>query len=212
MNFDFGHLLIVLVVIVVSMVLHELMHGMVAHWLGDDTAKEEGRLTLNPMQHIDPFMSILLPMLLAIAGGPVFGGAKPVSVNTRNLKYGEWGFALVAVAGPMTNLVLAFLGFVVGHMTGVIYEDGGFWASFAATFVMVNLGFCIFNLLPIPPLDGSRVLYALMPDFVRRVMEEVERWGIFIVFGLIMIFGVALSNFMSAAMMGILHAFEWIVW
>ena len=211
---DLGYLAIVLVVILVSMVLHELMHGAVAYWLGDDTAKAQGRLTLNPIKHIDPFMSILLPMILALSGGPIFGGAKPVSVNTRNLKYNEWGFALVAIAGPITNLLLAFIAFVVGHMTGIIYVGGeaGFWTAFVMAFVYVNLGFCIFNMLPIPPLDGSRVLYAIMPDFVRRVLEQMERWGIFIVFGLIMILGVAFSQFMLGMMLGIIDVFKWIVW
>ena len=209
---DFGYLAIVLVVILVSMVLHELMHGLTAFWLGDDTAKAQGRLTLNPLKHLDPFMSVLLPLVLAMTGGPVFGGAKPVQIDTRNLKFREWGFALVAIAGPLTNLTLAFLGFLVGHFTGVIYDDVGFWTSFATTFVLVNLGFCIFNLLPIPPLDGSRVLYAIMPDFVRRVMENMERWGIVIVFLLIMVFGVGFSEFMRGAMTGVLNVFEWIVW
>ena len=209
---DFGHLVLVLIIILVSMVLHELMHGLVAYWLGDDTAKAQGRLTLNPLKHIDPFMSILLPLLLAASGGPIFGGAKPVSVNTRNLKFREWGFAMVAVAGPLTNLALAFIGFVIGHVTGVIYDDAGFWTSVISNFVLVNLGFCIFNLLPIPPLDGSRVLYAIMPDFVREFMEKIERVGIIVVFVLIMIFGTALSNFMVGAMEWILSVFEWIVW
>ena len=212
MELDVMYLVIILVVILVSMVLHELMHGAVAYWLGDDTAKAQGRLTLNPLKHIDPFMSILLPMLLAISGGPVFGGAKPVQINTRNLKFGEWGFALVAIAGPLTNLLLAFIGFVVGHITGVIYYDVGFWTEFAVAFVMVNLGFCVFNSLPIPPLDGSRVLYAIMPDFVRRFMEQMERLGIMVVFVLIMVFGTALGSFMSAAVEFFLDAFTWVVW
>jgi Zn-dependent protease len=213
MEIDFVYLAIVLVVIVVSMVLHELMHGAVAYWLGDDTAKAQGRLTLNPIKHIDPFMSILLPMLLAISGGPIFGGAKPVAINTRNLKFGEWGFALVAIAGPLTNLTLAFIGFVIGHMTGLFAPGADyFWALFTATFVLVNLGFCIFNLIPIPPLDGSRVLYAIMPDFMRRILEQMERWGIMVVFVLVMVFGAVLGPFMRGAMTWILGVFEWIVW
>jgi Zn-dependent protease len=212
MDFDIGHLAIVLVVVLISMVLHELMHGLVAYWLGDDTAKAEGRLTLNPLKHLDPFLSVLLPLLLAVSGGPIFGGARPVPINTRNLKFREWGFALVAIAGPVTNLLLAFIAFVIGHMTGVIYASGGFWADVMVTFVLANLGFCIFNLLPIPPLDGSRVLYVLMPDVVRGFMEQMERWGILVVFGLVMIFGTAFSGFMFWAMNGILTVFEWIVW
>jgi len=213
MEVNFAYLVIVFLVILVSMVLHELMHGLAAYWLGDDTAKAQGRLTLNPIKHLDPFMSVLLPLMLAIMGGPVFGGAKPVQINTRNLKFGEWGFALVAIAGPVTNFLLAFFGFVVGHAAGVIYqESAGVFSTVVATFVLVNLGFCIFNLLPIPPLDGSRVLYAFMPDFMRNVMEQMERWGILVVFALIMVFGVAFGDFMHVTMSGILNFFEWIVW
>jgi Zn-dependent protease len=208
---DFEYLLIVLVVILVSMILHELMHGVVAYRLGDDTAKAEGRLTLNPLKHLDPFMSVLLPLVLAVSGGPVFGGAKPVPINTRNLKYREWGFALVAIAGPLTNLSLAFIGFLVGHFMGIIYYDVGFWTMFVVSWVYINLGFCIFNLMPIPPLDGSRVLYALAPDFIRRIMENMERWGIFMVLILVMVFGTALSNFMYGAMDFMIGVFEWIV-
>jgi len=212
MDVDFVYLAIVLVVVVASMILHELMHGAAAYWLGDDTAKAQGRLTLNPIKHLDPFMSILLPMLLAISGGPVFGGARPVPINTRNLKFREWGFALVAIAGPLTNLMLAFAGFLVGHITGVIYEDMGFWTTFVSAFVLINLGFCVFNLLPVPPLDGSRVLYAIMPDFVRKFLEGMERWGIVVVFMLVMVFGVAFSSYMRGAINWFLDVFEWIVW
>ena len=212
MTFDFGYLLIVLTVILVSMILHELMHGLVAYWLGDDTAKIEGRLTLNPLKHLDPFMSIILPLVLAVGGGPVFGGAKPVPINTRNLKFKEWGFALVALAGPLTNLLLAFIGFLVGHFSGVFYYNAGFITTFLAAWVMINLGFCIFNLIPIPPLDGSRVLYAVMPDFIREFMVSIERYGMIIVLVLVMVFGTALSGFMSAAMEWILSILEWIVW
>lgn len=212
MNFDFGYLAIVLVVVLVSMILHELMHGLVAYWLGDDTAKANGRLSLNPIKHLDPFMSVLLPLLLAVSGGPVFGGAKPVPINTRNLKYNEWGFALVAIAGPLTNLLLAFIGFVVGHFTGVLYYDAGIWTTISWAWVSINLGFCIFNLLPIPPLDGSRVIYAIAPDFIRRFMEGMEKWGILVVLVLVMVFGTMLGNFMYGAMDGILSVFQWLVW
>ena len=100
---------ITLVIILFSMVLHELSHGLVAYWLGDTTAKEDGRLTLNPLKHLDPFMSVLLPMMLYFMNAPVFGGAKPVPVNSRNLKGKEWGMALVALAGPLMNFILAFI-------------------------------------------------------------------------------------------------------
>ena len=106
--------LIAFVIVLVSMIFHELAHGLVAYWLGDDTAKSEGRLTLNPTKHLDPFLSILLPLMMFISGGPVFGGAKPVPVNSRNLKHGVWGMALVAIAGPLTNFALALVGFLIG--------------------------------------------------------------------------------------------------
>ena len=208
---DFTYLFIVLLVVLVSMVLHELMHGVVAHLLGDDTAKADGRLTLNPLKHLDPFMSILLPLLLAISGGPIFGGAKPVPINTYNLKYKEWGFALVALAGPATNIFLAFVGFLIGHFTGLFYLANGFWPMFMEAWVFINLGFAIFNIIPIPPLDGSRLLYAIAPESVQRVMAQIERYGIILVFALVMIFGTALSSFMTGSMQAIIRAFYWIV-
>ena len=118
MNLNFGFVLIILIIIVASVILHELAHGVVAYWLGDSTAKDAGRLTLNPLKHIDPYMSILVPVVLYILNAPVFGGAKPVPINPQNLKWKEWGMALVAIAGPITNLLLAFIFFVIGHFTG----------------------------------------------------------------------------------------------
>ena len=110
---DFGKLLIILAIVLVSTVLHELAHGFVAHLLGDETAKEEGRLSLNPVKHIDPVMSIFIPLMLYAMHGPIFGGAKPVPVNSRNLKGKEWGMALVALAGPFTNFLIALIAFVI---------------------------------------------------------------------------------------------------
>ena len=104
---DVVTLIFIIVILVFSTVLHELAHGYVAYWLGDHTAKANGRLSLNPIVHIDPMMSIVVPVILYLMGGPVFGGAKPVPINTRNLKWKEWGFALVAIAGPLTNIILS---------------------------------------------------------------------------------------------------------
>ena len=203
-------LVILLAVILVSMMLHELAHGYVAYWLGDDTAKENGRLTLNPLKHLGPFMSVLLPVILFIAGGPIFGGAKPVPINTRNLKFNEWGFALVALAGPMMNFVLAFIGFLISYFAGW-WVDNGTMGVIAQEFVMVNLGFGIFNLIPIPPLDGSRILYAISPDGVRVFLREMERWGIFVVLILVVVFGNVFSTLLINAMNGILNGFYFIV-
>lgn len=207
---DIAYLLIVLGIIVFSMMLHELAHGGVAFLLGDDTAKLSGRLSLNPLKHIDPYMSILLPMLLAISGGPIFGGAKPVPVDGRRLRWGEWGMALVAIVGPITNFLISFVAFLIGHFSGLLYDYGYVGLTFQG-FVFVNLGFCIFNLIPIPPLDGSRVLYALAPNGVQRVMMAMEKYGIFIVLILVMVFGSVFSGIMNGAMNGILQFFLWIV-
>lgn len=196
MSIDFVYIAIVLGVILFSMTLHEVMHGFVAYWLGDDTAKAQGRLTFNPLKHIDPFMTIILPVLLAISGLPIFGGAKPVPFNPHNVRWGEWGAALVALAGPLVNLIIAFLSFGLWVVVGSPV-DGVVGQIFAAM-VSVNLGFFIFNLIPVPPLDGSRFLYALAPDFIKRGMEIIERYGIFVVFGLVLIAGPALGAFMVA--------------
>lgn len=209
-------LVIILVVILVSMVLHELAHGLVAYWLGDNTAKDDGRLTLNPLKHLDPVMSFLIPIMMFMSGGPIFGGAKPVPVNTSKLKHGPWGMALVAIAGPLTNFILAFVGFLIGTWTGALqvmdgglYYTTGLWGIIIAEFVLVNLGFGVFNLIPIPPLDGSRVLYAIAPDAVRNVMDGMERWGIIVVMLVVIVFPSFLSVVMGGAVSGILSGFSW---
>lgn len=206
-------IVITLGVILFSMVLHELAHGLVAYRLGDDTAKTDGRLTLNPLKHLDPILSIALPLLLLISGGPVFGGAKPVPVNSRKLKYGPWGMALVAIAGPLTNLLLAFLGFLLGYFTGALSLVGltTLWGQVMGSFVMVNLGFGIFNLIPIPPLDGSRVLYAISPDPVRGLLDKLEPFGMMIVLILVVVGGGLLTGVMSWGMENILNGFYWVV-
>src|SRR5688500_18198771 len=146
MGIDIGYIAIVLVVILFSMTLHEAMHGFMAYFLGDDTAKREGRLTLNPIKHIDPFLTLLLPIMLAIVGAPIFGGAKPVPFNPNRVRYDEWGAAMVAISGPLTNLFLAFIMFGVYALAGA--PESGLFAQVAVTAVMVNLGFFIFNTIP----------------------------------------------------------------
>lgn len=203
-------LLVVFGVILVSMVLHELAHGVVAYWLGDNTAKADGRLTLNPLKHLDPILSVLMPLLLFISGAPVFGGAKPVPVDSRNLRFGPWGMALVAIAGPITNFLIAFVSFLIGHWTGLLYEPGLVGVIFTQM-VMVNLGFGVFNLIPIPPLDGSRVLYAIAPDPIRNVMERFEGLGLIVVMVLVVALPGVIGRIMGGAMQGILDFFYWLV-
>lgn len=211
MEFNLLYIVMVLVVILFSMTLHEAMHGFVAFWLGDDTAEREGRLTLNPIKHIDPFLTILLPLILAVVpGAPIFGGAKPVPFNPARLKYDEWGAALVALAGPLTNLIIAFIAFVSATVMGVDVTDFSYSAVndlFLTLLVLVNLGFFVFNMIPLPPLDGSRVIYAIAPDFVRRGMEAVERYGLILVFAVVLLFSPLLGAFMQAAITGLLDLF-----
>ncbi|MDO5480448.1 MAG: site-2 protease family protein [Candidatus Saccharibacteria bacterium] len=208
MNFDPLRIIIVLLIAVFSVILHELAHGLVAYWLGDKTAKEAGRLTLNPLKHIDPYMSILVPVVLYILNAPVFGGAKPVPINHHNLKGKEWGMALVALAGPFTNFLLALIAFLIGWFSGALQHDPNGLLFFTfAELVYLNLGFLIFNLIPIPPLDGSRVLYAIAPDSVRSIMSKMEVYGIIIVYILILIFGEFFSSLMLNGVTGIIEMF-----
>lgn len=205
-------LLFILIIVVGSVILHELSHGLMAYWLGDRTAKDAGRLTFNPIKHIDPFMSIIVPVVLYILGGPVFGGAKPVPINKYNLKWQEWGMALVAIAGPFTNLLIAFISFLIGHFTGSLYGVNGELPQFIMTeLVLINLGFTIFNIIPIPPLDGSRVLYAISPDSVRNLLQSMEQYGLIIIYALIVILGQVFSGIMSGGINGLLNIFYWIV-
>ena len=206
MNTNFGSLTIVLIIVLASVILHELSHGLVAYLLGDYTAKDAGRLTLNPLKHIDPLMSILVPVILYMLNAPVFGAAKPVPINSQNLKGREWGMALVAVAGPLTNFLIALIAFLVARFSGILYNFNGELLKFIfSEIIFINLGFMLFNLIPIPPLDGSRVLYAIAPDAIRNFMMNLERYGIIIIYILILLFGEVFSNLLISGMNGILE-------
>lgn len=158
-----------------SMTIHEAMHAYVAYWLGDDTAKLLGRLSLNPFVHIDLFTTILMPILLALSGLPPFGAAKPVPFNPYKVRHGEYGAALVGVSGPMTNLALAMFAGGVLRLTQI---TNGTAYTIIGTFVIVNLSFFVFNMIPYPPLDGSRLLYAFAPDGIRKIMKMIEQAGL----------------------------------
>lgn len=210
---DIMYLVTVLGVILVSMMLHELMHGFIAFKLGDDTARLLGRLSFNPLKHVDPFMTIMLPMLIVITNGltgasmPIFGGAKPVPFNPANIK-NEWGVALIAAAGPLVNLVIAFISYASFFLLGSPQDLVG---SILATSVQVNLGFFVFNIIPFPPLDGSRVLYVLAPDFARKIMDMIERYGTFFVLMVVLLFNNVLMVYMTTVINGILDAFSHII-
>ena len=167
-------MLFFLVVIIASAILHEYMHGWVADQLGDPTARYAGRLTLNPVAHIDPIGSILMPIfLLFVSGGAfMFAYAKPVPYNPYNLKFKKWGPALVAVAGPLANF---FLAFVFG--LAVQYSAPSAITAFFEIIVFANVLLGVFNLVPIPPLDGSKILYAVLPDSMWKVRQMLEQYG-----------------------------------
>ena len=207
---NFTAVVITLLVILVSLTIHEAMHAFMGYFLGDQTAKAEGRLSLNPIRHIDPLLTILLPLILLMLGAPVFGGAKPVPFNPHKVRFGEWGVALVAIVGPLTNLVLAFTFFGIGVSLGFV-DKFGFSPSLIGvtlqTFVFVNLGFFAFNMIPIPPLDGSRVFYALAPDFVRGFMRQVEQYGLVIIMALVMVGSPFISLFMNWLIIHTLQVF-----
>ena len=204
-------IIIVLTVILLSMTIHEAMHAFMGYMLGDNTAKEEGRLTLNPIRHIDPVMTILLPLIMVVLHAPVFGGAKPVPFNPNRVRFGDWGAALVALSGPITNLVIAFIAFGVGVFSGVINNAGAvqptIFGLIISTAVSVNLGFFVFNMLPIPPLDGSRVLYAVAPDGVRGVMQKIEQNGVLLVMIIVVLFSDVIGQVMSGCIRAILRVF-----
>lgn len=174
-----------LAVIIPSAVIHEYMHGWVADRMGDPTARYAGRLTLNPKSHVDLWGTILLPVLLYISTGGrfLFAYAKPVPYNPYNLKNQRTGPVWVALAGPLSNLVLA----VVFAMLIRLMPIGDI-TMFLLIIVYANVGLALFNLLPIPPLDGSKVLYAVLPDSLWKVKETLERYGMFILFGFIILF------------------------
>jgi Zn-dependent protease len=178
--------------ILLSMTLHEAMHAFTSHWLGDDTAMLEGRLTLNPLSHIDPFTTVLLPLMLAAIGAPPFGAAKPVPFNPNRVKYGEWGAALVGIAGPLTNLALAAIAGLI--IRAVEPASDGLFFNILLTFLVVNISFFVFNMIPFPPLDGSRALYAIAPDPLRDVMERIEGMGFAAIVFFMVLFYTLLSD------------------
>lgn len=173
-----------IIVLVFSAIIHEYMHGWMADYLGDSTAKDLGRLTLNPIPHIDFFGSILLPFLLIISGsGFVFGWAKPVPYNPHNLRDQKYGPAKVALAGPMGNFIVAlFFGLFLRFVPIVSVQLIGF----LQIIIFVNLLLMVFNLVPIPPMDGSKVLMPFLPYKWQVKYESLERYGMFLVLFFVM--------------------------
>lgn len=218
--------------LIYSVIIHEVSHGLVALWLGDVTAKYAGRLNLNPLKHIDPFGSILLPILLFVSTGFAFGWAKPVPYNPYNLRDQKWGPTLVALAGPASNLILAALAAFIAKLLpvsllaksdimerfiGVVGGGGSFLDRFGLLaqalsgslagilfgllllVIYWNVILACFNLLPIPPLDGSKLLYALT-SISERTMFLLEQYGLFLLVIVIFFLSYPISLFINAVL------------
>lgn len=170
-----ANIIAILAIIFISTALHEMMHAYVALRLGDDLAYLKGRISLNPIRHIDPFLTVLLPFIMLLMGATPILAAKPVPINVNRVRGRENGMALIGIAGPLTNLVLAIAA------AGILRSFGGSGVvtDFGLAFVSINVSLFLFNMLPLPPLDGSRLLYAFAPEPVQRVMEQVEGFGVF---------------------------------
>ncbi len=179
-----------LIILIVSVVLHEVAHGHAANLLGDPTARLAGRLTLNPLKHLDPMGSVIIPLILVISNSPIFFGyARPVPYNPYNLR-GRFGEPIVAAAGPLTNIALALFAGLMVRIALVMGADPSF-IEILSLAVYINIFLALFNLIPIPPLDGSKVLAALLPGSLaqsyERLRERIEGYGMLFGFGLVLV-------------------------
>ena len=181
-----------LVPLVIAIVFHEVAHGLVARRLGDPTAEQMGRLSLNPIRHVDPIGTVVLPMILAISHAPIFGWAKPVPINYARLRNPRRDMVLVALAGPGMNLLLAIAGAAIlaatinlsgGDRDGV----GGFLVKSAYAFVLINVFLGVFNLLPVPPFDGGHVVEGLLPPDLAREFHKIGRFSLVVLILLLLV-------------------------
>lgn len=168
-------------ILIMSVVVHEVAHGYMASLLGDQTARYQGRLTLNPIRHLDFMGSIIVPTISYMLGGFIFGWAKPVPYNPYNLRPGRWSEAKVALAGPASNIILALIfGLLLRWGTSAGWATPEF-VSITVVIVFINILLAIFNLMPIPPLDGSKLLFALLPEQTLKLRGFFERYGLILV-------------------------------
>jgi Zn-dependent protease len=183
--------------LVIAITFHEAAHGFVAHRFGDNTAWELGRVSFNPLRHIDPFGTLVLPAILLLSHSPfLFGYAKPVPVNFRALRNSRIDMVWVALAGPATNIVLAFLAALAFHGLGLIPANAARWvADNLKNALVINVVLAIFNMLPIPPLDGGRVAVGLLPDILARPLSRLEPYGMLILIGILIILPMAGNQF-----------------
>lgn len=164
-------------VLIISVIVHEVSHGYTAHIMGDPTAKNAGRLSLNPLKHLDPIGSVLVPLITYLGGGFIFGWAKPVPYNPHNLRNQKWGPGIVAIAGPLSNfLVAGVFGLIIRHGQALTFLPISFF-EIASLVVFINLILGIFNLVPIPPLDGSKIVFSFLPYKWKNIEFFLERWG-----------------------------------
>ncbi len=185
---DLNVLVPLFAILILSLSIHEAAHAWTADWLGDPTARHLGRLTLNPLAHIDWIGTVLFPLLAVLSGFPLLGWAKPVPVDVRRLSAPRRDFALVAMAGPISNLVLAVAASVVlsawlGSTDGFIGDSRG--TALLALAVRLNVLLAVFNMLPIPPLDGGNVLAGLVPEGLARVIDQLRPYGFLILYALL---------------------------
>lgn len=188
-----------IIILIFSVILHEVAHGYMAEVFGDPTARLQGRLTLNPLKHIDPVGSIIVPLITSLAGF-TFGWAKPVPFNPYNLRNRRWGEFWIAAAGPLSNMLLAVIFGMILRFSGVIVPSP--FAEVCIYIVIINIVLAVFNLIPVPPLDGSKLFLAFLPSQYGAARQNLERLGpVFVL--LVMIF---LWQALSPVVMMIFHA------
>lgn len=174
---------ITILIVFYSIILHEVSHALVSLWLGDDTAKRAGRLSLNPLKHIDWFGTVLLPLIMYFTAGVIWGYAKPVPLNPYNYKNIKQGIGLSAMAGPLSNILIAIVFALIYHLS----LNNQLLASICQMVVFFNLLLAFFNLIPIPPLDGSKVLGMVLPDDAYWRWMAQERMGMYVIFGVLIV-------------------------